>query len=172
MTSTPGFSRLKPMLDYTLVSPKATYRLLTPADVPYFLRMVQAARLEAGDTRLFDPARILATIKELQPSRGRGSIYVFEREQKLAGYCILVNCWSTEQCGTAIVADEFWVVPEMREQDLAGDFLLLLAKVAPEGSTSIRVELPRGRRSAAPYVKMGFRPAGREVLSMRIAHAP
>ncbi len=156
------------MLDYTLVSPKATYRLLTPADVPLFLRMVQAARAEAGDRRLFDPARILATVKELQPARGKGSVYVFEREQKLAGYCILVNCWSTEQCGTAIVADEFWVVPEMREQDLAADFLQLLSKVAPEGSTSIRIELPRGRKSSAPYVKLGFRESGREVLFMRV----
>jgi hypothetical protein len=156
------------MLDYTLVSPKATYRLLTPADVPFFLRMVQAARVEAGDTHLFDPARILATVKELQPARGKGSVYVFEREQKLAGYCVLVNCWSTEQCGTAIVADEFWVVPEMREQDLAADFLLLLSKVAPEGSTSIRIELPRGRKSSAPYVKLGFRESGRDVLFMRV----
>jgi len=156
------------MLDYTLVSPKATYRLLTPADVTFFLRMVQAARVEAGDMHLFDPARILATVKELQPGRGKGSVYVFEREQKLAGYCILVNCWSTEQCGTAIVADEFWVVPEMREQDLAADFLLLLSKVAPEGSTSIRIELPRGRKSTAPYVKLGFRESGRDVLFMRV----
>ncbi len=156
------------MLDYTLVSPKASYRLLTPTDVPYFLRMVQAARVEAGDTRIFDTTRILATVKELQPSRGKGSVYVFERDQKLVGYCVLVNCWSTEQCGTTIVADEFWVVPEVREQDLAADFFQLLAKVAPAGSKSIRIELPRGRRSVAPYVKMGFREAGRDVLFLRV----
>jgi hypothetical protein len=156
------------MLDYTLVSPRATYRLLAPADMPFFLRMVQAARAEAGDTSLFDPGRILQTIKELQPAKGKGSIYVFEREQKLAGYCILVNCWSTEQCGMAIVADELYVVPGAREQDLAADFLLLLSRVAPEGSTSIRIELPRGRRNTAPYVKMGFRESGRDVLFMRI----
>jgi hypothetical protein len=156
------------MLDYTLVSPKATYRLLTPADVPFFLRMVQAARAEAGERGMFDPGRTLQTIKALQPAKGRGSIYVFEREQKLAGYCILVNCWSTEQCGTAIVADEFYVVPDERERDLAADFLLLLSKVAPEGSTSIRVELPHGRRNAAPYMKIGFREAGRDVLFMRV----
>jgi len=157
------------MLDYTLVSPKATYRLLTPMDVPHFLRMVQAARAEAGDTRLFDPGRILATIEELQPRKGRGSIYVFEREQKLAGYCILVTCWSTEQCGTALLADEFWVVPEVRDRDLAADFFQLLAKVAPAGSTSIRIELPRGRRSTGPYVKMGFRESGRDVLFLRVS---
>jgi hypothetical protein len=157
------------MLDYTLVSPKASYRLLTPTDVPYFLRMAQAARVEAGDARIFDPTRILATVKELQPQKGKGSVYVFERDQKLAGYCILVNCWSTELCGTTIVADEFWVVPEARDQDLAADFFQLIAKVAPQGSRSIRIELPRGRRNTAPYVKMGFRETGRDVLSLRVS---
>jgi hypothetical protein len=156
------------MLDYTLVSPKATYRPLTPADMPLFLRMAEAARVEKGGPGLFDPARILATVKELQPSKGRGSILVFERGQTLAGYCILVNCWSSEQCGTVLVADELYVAPGQRDQGLAEDFLLLLARVAPEGCTSIRIELPRGRRNAAPYTAIGFRESGRDVLSLRI----
>jgi hypothetical protein len=52
------------------------------------------------------PAHVLAMVKELQPRKGRGSIFVFERGQTLAGYCMLVNCWSSEQCGTVLVADE------------------------------------------------------------------
>ena len=156
------------MLDYTLVSPKATYRILTPADMPIFLRLVQAARAEKGGPNLFDPGPVLATIKELQPRKGRGSIFVFERGQTLAGYCMLVNCWSSEQCGTVLVADELYVSPGHRDQGLAEDFLLLLAKVAPEGSTSIRIELPRGRRNAAPFAAIGFRESGRDTLSLPI----
>jgi hypothetical protein len=161
------------MLDYTLVSSKATYRLLTPQDVPFFLTLVQAARREKKDAEPFDPHHVLATVKALQPATGRGSVYVFEREQKLAGYCILVNVWSSEECGTVLVADELFVVPELRAEDLAGDFLLLLARVAPQGSTSIRVELPRGRprdirASAASYAKLGFSVSERTVLSLKI----
>ncbi len=156
------------MLDYTLVSPKATYRILTPADMPLFLRMVEAARTERGGPNLFDPGRVLATVKELQPSKGRGSIFVFERGQTLAGYCMLVNCWSSEQCGTVLVADELYVSPGQRDQGLAEDFLLLVAKVAPEGSTSIRIEVPRRGRGAAPFAAIGFKDSGREVLSLHI----
>jgi len=156
------------MLDYTLVSPKATYRILTPADMPLFLRMVEAARRERGGPALFDPARILATVKELQPRKGRGSIFVFERGQTLAGYCMLVSCWSSDQCGTVLVADELYVSPGHRDQGLAEDFLLLLAKVAPEGSTSIRIELPKGRRNAAPFTAIGFKEPDRVHLSLPI----
>jgi hypothetical protein len=157
------------MLDYTLVSTKATYRLLAPQDVPIFLRLVQAEKRERRDAPPFDLNRVLAAVKELQPARGRGTVYVFEREQKLVGYCILVNCWNTDQCGTVLVADELYVVPEMRPEEIAADFLGLLLKVAPEGTTSIRIEVPRaGRKSAAPFVKLGFRESARRILSMRI----
>ena len=99
------------MLDYTLVTTKATYRLLTPQDMPIFLKLVQAERTERRDAPPFDLNRVLLTIKELQPARGKGTIYVFEREQRLVGYCMLTSCWSSDQCGNVLVADELYVVP-------------------------------------------------------------
>ena len=156
------------MLDYTLVTTKATYRLLTPQDVPFFLGLVKAERAEGRDDPPFDAARVLATVRELQPAKGRGSVYVFEREQKLVGYCILVNCWSSNECGNVIVADELYVVPEMRAEEIASDFLGLLLKVAPEGTTSIRIEVPPGRRNAAPYAKLGFRESEKRALTVKI----
>jgi hypothetical protein len=156
------------MLDYTLVTTKATYRLLTPQDMPVFLRLVQAARVEIRDAPPFDLNRVLATVKELQPSKGKGTVYVFEREQRLVGYCMLVNCWSSDQYGSVLVADELYVVPDQRVQDIAGDWLGLLLKVAPEGTSSVRIEVPRGRRNAAAYEKIGFRESGKTVLSMRV----
>ena len=53
------------MLDYTLVTTKATYRLLTPQDMPIFLKLVQAERTERRDAPPFDLNRVLLTIKEL-----------------------------------------------------------------------------------------------------------
>jgi GNAT superfamily N-acetyltransferase len=156
------------MLDYTLVTTKATYRLLTPQDMPVFLRLVQAARAETRDAPPFDLNRVLATVKELQPSKGKGTVYVFEREQRLIGYCMLVNCWSSDQCGSVLVADELYVVPDQRVQDIAGDWLGLLLKVAPEETSSVRIEVPRGRRNATAYEKLGFRESEKTVLSMRV----
>lgn len=132
------------MLDYTLVSTKAIYRLLTPQDMPIFLKLVQAERTERRDAPPFDLNRVLLTIKELQPARGKGTVYVFEREQRLVGYCMLTSCWSSDQCGNVLVADELYVVPEMRVDGIAEDFLGLLLKVAPEGTTSVRVRGAEG----------------------------
>jgi hypothetical protein len=160
------------MLDYTLVTTKATYRLLTPQDVPYFLALVKAERAEKRDDPPFDADRILATVRELQPARGRGSVYVFEREQKLVGYCVLVNCWSSGQCGNVLVVDELYVVPGMRAEEIAADFLGLLLRVVPEGTTSIRIEVPKGRRRAAAYAKLGFTESEKCVLSMRVTRTP
>jgi ribosomal protein S18 acetylase RimI-like enzyme len=158
------------MLDYTLVTTKATYRLLTPQDVPFFLGMVQAEHAERRDAPPFDSQKVLATVRALQPARGRGTVYVFEREQRLVGYCILVNSWCSDEGGEVLVAEELYVVPELRAEGIAGDFLVLLAKAAPEGTTSIRIEVPRsGRRGAAPFEKLGFRETGRSVLSMGIS---
>ena len=160
------------MLDYTLVSTKATYRLLTPQDMPIFLKLVQAERAERRDATPFDLNRVLLTIKELQPARGKGTIYVFEREQRLVGYCMLTSCWSSDQCGNVLVADELYVVPEMRVDGIAEDFLGLLLKVAPEGTTSVRVEVPKGRRNTAAFEKLGFKESARSVLSMRVTRTP
>jgi hypothetical protein len=160
------------MLDYTLVSTKATYRLLTPQDMPIFLKLVQAERTERRDAPPFDLNRVLLTIKELRPSRGKGTIYVFEREQRLVGYCMLTSCWSSDQCGNVLVADELYVVPEMRVDGIAEDFLGLLLKVAPEGTTSVRVEVPKGRRNTAAFEKLGFKESARSVLSMRVTRTP
>jgi hypothetical protein len=95
-------------------------------------------------------------------------VYVFEREQKLVGYCILVNCWRSDQCGNALVADELYVVPEMRAEEIASDFLGLLLKVAPEGTTSIRIEVPPGRRNTAPYAKLGFHESEKRALTVTV----
>ena len=160
------------MLDYTLVTTKATYRLLTPQDMPIFLKLVQAERTDRRDAPPFDLNRVLATIKELQPARGKGTVYVFERDQKLVGYCMLVSCWSSDQCGNVLVADELYVVPEMRVDGISEDFLGLLLKVAPEGTTSVRVEVPKGRRNPAAFEKLGFKESARSVLSMRVTRTP
>jgi L-amino acid N-acyltransferase YncA len=156
------------VLDYTPVTTKATYRLLTPQDMPIFLTLVQAERTERRDAPPFDLNRVLAAIKELQPARGKGAVYVFERDQELIGYCMLVNCWSSEQSGNVLVADELYIVPEMRVDGISEDFLGLLLKTAPEGTTSIRIEVPKGRRSTAVFEKLGFEESARSVLSMRV----
>jgi hypothetical protein len=153
------------MLDYTLVTTKATYRLVTPVDLPGLLSLAAACSQEE---RRGERARerMVATVRELDRHKLKGSVLVFEKDEFLVGYCILVPSWSNERGGTIISVDELYVATAHREHGLEEDFIALLQKVAPQDCVGIRVELGRGaRRRADAYRKLGFRESGRAVMS-------
>ncbi len=161
------------MFDYTLVSPRATYRMPTPRDVPRLVALVQAFHRETGRGAEIPAANVLATIETLGGSRDRGSLYVFEREGELAGYAILLLAWSNELGGTVVAVDEIYVAPAHRRQGVAADFLGLLAKVAPRGVAAIQVEVDRANRAAVSvYRAGGFKDTGRQVWSAPVGAPP
>ena len=153
------------MLDYTLVTPKATYRMLTPRDMPAFLRLVQAYYREDLPGAQVTPEKLMATLKTLGPRKDKGSVLVFERDEALVGYCILINYWSNEYSGTVVAVDELYVIPEQRGQGIAGDFLTLLHKVAPQGCAAIQLEVnATNKKALSLYRNMGFKESGRIVM--------
>jgi hypothetical protein len=155
------------MLDYTLVSTKATYRLLTPTDVPAYVSLVQARYREERPGVHVTPAVILSTVRELEHDRLKGTVFVFEADQALIGYCILINRWSSERSGTVIEADELYVVPARRPDGVAEDFLILLSRVAAAGTVAIdRVIDRRNKRERAAFKQLGFEETGRELFSL------
>lgn len=152
------------MLDYDLVTAKAAYRILKPADVPALLAL--AAEFHGGDPAARD--RILSTVAELNRHRRSGSLFVIERGEDLAGYCILVNCWSSALGGTVLCIDEIYVSPAHRRRGIATDFIELLAKVAPEGTVAIRHDADGSRRTLGWARRLGFREAAGKALVRRI----
>ena len=154
------------MLDYTLVSAKATYRMPTPRDLPALLAMVQAFYRECQRQPGIPAEQVLATVRELGAHKDRGSVFVFESQGEPAGYAILIQCWSNELGGNVLVVDELFVDPRFRDKGIATDFLGLLRKVAPEGTRAIQVEAHRShRRAQALYRRLGFCDTGRQVWS-------
>jgi GNAT superfamily N-acetyltransferase len=155
------------MLDYTLVTTKATYRQALPVDLPGLAKLASSCwREERRGEAAAD--RIISTVRELDRHKLKGSVLVFEKDEFLVGYCILIPSWSNERGGTIISVDEMYVVPSHREHGLEEDFIALLQKVAPQDCVGIRVELGRdARRRAAAYRKLGFRETGATVMSCR-----
>jgi ribosomal protein S18 acetylase RimI-like enzyme len=153
------------MLDYTLVTPKATYRMLTPRDLSSFIAMVQACYHEDQGDRCITREQILGTVEELSRHKEKGSLFVFERDEALVGYCILTYTWSNEYSGTVMTIDELYVAPSNRGQGIASDFIALLGKVAPQGCAAIQLEVNRTNRKAAKlYRKLGFRELERSIM--------
>jgi GNAT superfamily N-acetyltransferase len=131
------------MLDYDLVTSKASYRLPRRDDLPELLRLAAAFAAERppGDA---SPDRMLATVQELSRHPDRGSIFLFERKQDCVGYCILVTHWSNAYGGTVLRIDELYIEPGHRGEGIAEDFLELLGRVAPPGTCAIQLDASVG----------------------------
>jgi ribosomal protein S18 acetylase RimI-like enzyme len=157
------------VLDYTLVTPKATYRAITPPDVPGFLHLAADRYREELPGMEISPEQILSTVRELQHHKDKGSILVFEREECLVGYCILIPCWSNAYGGILLVIDELYVAPDQREQGIAEDFITLLKKVAPRECAALRLDVRRaGRKAMSSWRKLGFAESERATLTFKI----
>jgi ribosomal protein S18 acetylase RimI-like enzyme len=157
------------VLDYTLVSATASYRLLTPRDVAAYVALVRAFYRECLPGVDMPPERVLATVRELEHNRTRGTVFVFERGESLVGYCILVNYWSNELGGNVLCVDELYVSPPHRGQGIGSDFLGLLAKVAPADTRGFQIEVRDGNRRALGFWRrLGFTEGKRRLLSRPI----
>jgi ribosomal protein S18 acetylase RimI-like enzyme len=157
------------VLDYTLVTPKATYRAITPPDVPGFLHLAARRHREDLPGTEISPEQLLSTVRELQHHKDKGSILVFEREESLVGYCILIPRWSNTYGGVLIVIDELYVAPDHRDQGIAEDFIALLKKVAPRECVALRLEVSHaGRKAMGSWRKLGFVESERATLTLKV----
>jgi len=157
------------VLDYTLATPKATYRPITPTDVPGFLHLAAGRFREEAPELEISADQVLLTVRELQRHKEKGSILVFEREECLVGYCILIPCWSNTHGGMLLVIDELYVAPAQRKQEIAEDFITLLKKAAPRECVGLRMDLPRaGRKAMSSWRKLGFNESERATLTVKV----
>ncbi len=141
------------MLDYNLVSALATYRMPRPEDIPVLVDMVERFHAETRTGHHVGQSEVLATLKELNQHRRSGSVFVFEQDEEVVGYCLIANRWSNGLGGTVLHVDELYVRPGRRGRGIAADFLGLLAKVAPGDAAAIQVELPAMNRRAGGLLR-------------------
>jgi GNAT superfamily N-acetyltransferase len=154
------------MLDYNLVSSLASYRMPKPEDIPVLVDLVERFHAETQSGREVGQAQVVATLKELNQHRRSGSWFVFERDEEVIGYCIIVNRWSNGLGGIVLHVDELYVRPGRRGRGVATDFLGLLAKVAPGDAAAIQFELPAETRRAHGLLRrLGFEAAKGRVMS-------
>ncbi len=153
------------MLDYNLVTGKASYRMVTPRDLIVLKGLVRGFYDEG---RQRGGGSIEATVDELQRHKEKGTVFLFDRGERTVGYAILINYWSNELGGNILFIDELYVIPEERGKGIAGDFIDLIAKVAPKDTAAMQLEAdPSCRKLIHFYRNKGFS-AAKDAVMVRV----
>ncbi len=145
------------MLDYSLVTPKAAYRPVRRDEIDTLTALAARFYDEGPTEKPFRLKNLESTVDELARHPEKGTVFVIETGNDLAGYAIVINSWSNEYGGNILNIDELYLLPAHRRQGIASDFIGLLARVAPAGTVAIQLEVSRSNKGAAGfYKKLGF----------------
>ena len=160
------------MLNYDLVTSKARYRLPTRDDLPALLRLAGENAAERRADLQGAVGRIMNTVKQLSKRPDQGSIFLFERQEDLVGYCVLVTSWSNLHGGEVLRIDELYIDRRHRDEGLVEDFLHLLGEVAPKGTCAILLDAsPKDRTVIAVCANAGFESRESRTMIRRIETA-
>ena len=109
------------------------------------------------------------TISELQQYPEKGIIIVFEVNEGVVGYAILIFFWSNEFGGNFVNVDELYVKPEFRNQGIGNQFFSYLKQ---KFTTAVAIQLevnPQNKKAYQFYQKMGFKTHENMVLDLEIS---
>jgi ribosomal protein S18 acetylase RimI-like enzyme len=109
--------------------------------------------------------KISRTFDALARHPDYGSILVFEQENQILGYAILINFWSNEYGGIILTIDELLVLPQYRGQGVGTAFIRHLINSRYHNFAALKLEvLPYNTRALKLYESLGFHIADRHHL--------
>ena len=137
-------------------------RRARPGDIPQLLTLIRRYWNYEG-IEGFAALRIELVLKQLLAEPPvRGSIWVAESQDTLAGYLIVVLVMSVEHQGLMGEIDEFFVLPEARSQG-TGTQLLAAAEAGLARLGCVRLQLQlrtANARARGFYMRHGYAPRG------------
>jgi GNAT superfamily N-acetyltransferase len=103
------------------------------------------------------PERVQGTIQELQLHPEKGQIVVFEKNEELVGYAILIFFWSNEFGGNFVEVDELFVSREYRSQGIGAAFFQWLEAEFRGKAVALGLQVAQTNdRAFEFYQRMGF----------------
>ncbi|MBW4510660.1 MAG: GNAT family N-acetyltransferase [Scytonematopsis contorta HA4267-MV1] len=135
---------------------KNYFRLYTSSDYP----VLEAMIFGLYDDMKGEPmsaAKIANTVKKLTESQNRGCIYIFENQDDITGYAILIYFWSNEYGGEILNIDELFIKKEYRRQGIAREFFQFLENEFKNKVVAFALETTQENHTAYKFYRQsGF----------------
>ncbi len=114
-------------------------------------------------------AKIANTVRKLTEEKNRGCIYIFESQENVIGYGILIYFWSNEFGGDILNIDELFVKKEHRRQGVAKDFFHFLSEEFQDKVVAFALETTKENQIAYQFYRnLGFQDYRNTVLFKQV----
>ncbi|TWH54003.1 GNAT family N-acetyltransferase [Dulcicalothrix desertica] len=141
------------------------FRLYKSSDYAILEAMMLALYAEDIQGEQMSVVKIANTVNKLTEEPNRGCIYIFEHQENLIGYAILIYFWSNEFGGDILNIDELFVKKEYRRQGVGRKFFDFLSKEFKNKVVAFCLETTKESHNAYNfYQKLGFREHKNTVL--------
>lgn len=133
------------------------FRACTEADLPMVQNHASSLYREDPQGMEMTPNKIQKTFREFSLKAEKGHIMVFEIDNTVIGYAILVFFWSNEFGGDFIEVDELFVQKEYRNRGIGKTFFKSLEETWQGKAVALALQTtPTNERAIALYKHMGF----------------
>jgi len=133
------------------------FRSFTQDDYSELLSMVLELYSEDPEGEPITKEKIRNTISELNRNSSKGEIYVFEKDNEIIGYSILIFYWSNEFGGNILNIDELYMKENWRNQGICTRFLNKIFKKFSNTVAAFQLEVsPSNERVRNYYLRLGF----------------
>ena len=132
------------------------FRPITAPDERIYLQMADAFYHSEAVAHPVPPQHYARTFQALMAGTPFAACYIFELEDRIAGYALLALTWSQEAGGLTVWVDELFVLPQFRGRGLGRAFFDALPTLYPSAAR-FRLEIePDNHRAEALYRRMGY----------------
>lgn len=145
-----------------------SYRKFEAADRAQVVSMIQDFYNDDPAGKSKTEEQIFKSFEAFENHPDYGSITVFIDDNRIVGYCIIVNFYSNEYGGLILNIDELYIIPEFRGRGISTDFVKYLKGKKDLAFVAMELEvLPYNSRALKLYEKLGFVKSDRSYLMLK-----
>jgi GNAT superfamily N-acetyltransferase len=134
------------------------FRFCTESDLAIVREYVSSLYQEDPPGMKMNAAKFDRTFWEFTNKSEKGRIVVFERDNLVVGYAIIVFYWSNEYGGDFIEVDELFTHEDYRGNGIATAFFEWLAQTWYQKAVALSIQVtPANDRANSFYQRLGFR---------------